>query len=137
MPRHCQRSIPVRREVRRSLRKRPTIAEKRVAASQANGSLSRGPATPEGRKRIRDARTRHGFYSQAEGVALRALGEDPDDLEMIKNLHQEGVVLEHILTRQMEALEKGDEKHGRRSRDVPEKKGVSRGKSKPLKTLSH
>ena len=32
---------------------------------------------PEGRERIRAAHLRHGFYAQAEEVALRALGEDP------------------------------------------------------------
>ena len=33
--------------------------------------------TDEGRERIRAAHLRHGFYAQAEEVALRALGEDP------------------------------------------------------------
>jgi hypothetical protein len=37
----------------------------------------------------------------------------------------------------MEALEKGDEKRGSVSRDLPEKKGVSAEWSKPLKSLSH
>ena len=63
-----------------SLWKKPTITEKGIAASRANGKRSRGPATAEGRERIRDANTRHGFYSPAEGVALRALGEKPDEL---------------------------------------------------------
>jgi len=30
---------------------------------------------------MRDAKTLHGFYSQAEGEALRALGEDPDKFQ--------------------------------------------------------
>ena len=33
--------------------------------------------TDEGRERIRAAHLRHGFYAQAEEVAMRALGEDP------------------------------------------------------------
>jgi hypothetical protein len=66
-----------------SLRKKPTITEKRVAASQANGRRSHGPATHKGRKRIRDANTRHGFYSKAEGVALSALGEDPGEFDAV------------------------------------------------------
>ena len=66
-----------------SLRKRPTITEKRIAASLANGKRSRGPATAEGRERMREANTRHGFYSQAEGVALRALGEKPEDYHAV------------------------------------------------------
>src|SRR5208283_3855886 len=57
-------------------------------ANQANGRRSHGPATPEGRARIREANTRHGFYSQAEAVALACLGEDPADLERLRaNLH--------------------------------------------------
>ena len=39
--------------------------------------------------------------------------------------------------RRMEALKEGDEKRGSVSGDRLEKKGVSAGKSKPLKTLSH
>jgi hypothetical protein len=74
-------------EVRMSLTKKPTMTKKRVAASQANGKRSHGPATPQGRKRIREANTRHGFYSQAQAVALACLGEDPADLERLrKNL---------------------------------------------------
>jgi hypothetical protein len=73
-----------------SLRKRPTITDKRVAASQANGRRSHGPATPEGRERIRAANIRHGFYSQAEEVALACLGEDPAELERLRqNLHDD------------------------------------------------
>jgi hypothetical protein len=71
-----------------SLTKKPTMTKKRIAANKANGKLSHGPATPEGRERIRAAHIRHGFYSQAEAVALACLGEDPADLERLrKNLH--------------------------------------------------
>ena len=71
-----------------SLTKKPTMTKKRIAANKANGKLSHGPATPEGRERIRAANIRHGFYSQAEAVALACLGEDPADLERLrKNLH--------------------------------------------------
>jgi len=62
-----------------SLTKKPEMTPEKIAANQANGRLSDGPATPEGLERIREARTIHGFYSQAEGEALRALGEDPED----------------------------------------------------------
>ncbi|MFZ0960512.1 MAG: hypothetical protein WAO35_06365 [Terriglobia bacterium] len=73
-----------------SLTKKPTMTKKRVAANQANGKLSHGPATPEGRGRIRAANIRHGFYSQAEAVALTCLGEDPAELERLRqNLHDE------------------------------------------------
>jgi hypothetical protein len=73
-----------------SLRKKPTITDKRLAASQANGRRSQGPATPEGRERIRAANIRHGFYSQAEEVALACLGEDPAELARLRqNLHDD------------------------------------------------
>jgi len=61
------------------------MTAKRIAANQANGRRSHGPATPEGRERIRAANTRHGFYSQAEAVALTCLGEDPAELERLRN----------------------------------------------------
>ncbi|MGO9270066.1 MAG: hypothetical protein ACLQOO_07410 [Terriglobia bacterium] len=60
------------------LTKKPEMTPEKIAANQANAHLSNGPATPEGMERLREARTTHGFYSQAEGEALRALGEDPD-----------------------------------------------------------
>ncbi len=60
-----------------SLVKSPRMTEKKLAANQRNRKLAHGPATPEGRERIRAAQLRHGFYAQAEEVALRALGEDP------------------------------------------------------------
>jgi hypothetical protein len=78
-----------------SLRKKQTMTQRKVSANQANGKHSKGPATAEGRKQIREANTRHGFYSQPEAVALVCLGEDPADLERLrKNLHQEGAVKE-------------------------------------------
>jgi hypothetical protein len=58
-----------------SLRKKPKSTAQGSAASRANGKRSRGPATRAGRERIRDANLRHAFYSQAEVMALRALGE--------------------------------------------------------------
>ncbi|MGO9273786.1 MAG: hypothetical protein ACLQOO_26695 [Terriglobia bacterium] len=64
-----------------SLTKKPEMTPEKIAANQANGHLSNGPATPEGMERMRDAKTLHGFYSQAEGEALRALGEDPDEFK--------------------------------------------------------
>jgi hypothetical protein len=66
-----------------SLTKKRTLTEKRLAANQANGRRSRGPVTPEGRERIRDANTRHGFYSKAQGGALRVLGEKPEDFDAV------------------------------------------------------
>ncbi len=61
-----------------SLVKRTSTPVK-IAANQANGRLSFGPATAEGIERIREANTRHGFYSRCPGEALRVLGEDPEE----------------------------------------------------------
>jgi hypothetical protein len=70
-----------------SLTKKRTMTAKRIAANQANGKRSHGPVSPAGRTRIREANTRHGFYSQAETAALACLGEDPEELQRLrKNL---------------------------------------------------
>ena len=71
-----------------SLRKKATMTEEKLFANRFNGKRSEGPATPEGRGRIREANTRHGFYSAAEAVALACLGEDPAELERLRqSLH--------------------------------------------------
>jgi len=57
--------------------KKRRMTEKRLASIRRNQELSHGPATVEGRERIRAAHLRHGFYAPAEEVAMRALGEDP------------------------------------------------------------
>jgi hypothetical protein len=66
-----------------SLIKKPAMTEKKVAANARNRKLAHGPATDEGRERIRAAHLRHGFYAQAEEAALRALGEDPDQYQQL------------------------------------------------------
>ena len=73
-----------------SLTKKPEMTPEKISANQANAHLSHGPVTPEGMERMRDAKTLHGFYSQAEGEALRALGEDPDGFkELLKDVIEE------------------------------------------------
>jgi hypothetical protein len=64
-------------EVSVSLVKKHALTEKKLAANRRNQKLSHGPVTAEGRERIRAAHLRHGFYAQAQEVALRALGEEP------------------------------------------------------------
>jgi hypothetical protein len=64
-----------------SLVRKVALTPRRLAAIRSNGRLSHGPATPEGIERIRAANLRHGFYSQVQGEALRALGEDPAEFE--------------------------------------------------------
>ena len=73
-----------------SLIKKHQMTEKQLAANRRNQKLCNGPATDEGRERIRAAHLRHGFYAQAEEVALRALGEDPADFqELLEALWEE------------------------------------------------
>jgi hypothetical protein len=68
---------------------RKKLTAKQLAANRQNQQLSRGPVTAEGRERIRAAHLRHGFYSQAEGIALRSLGEDPTKFdELLQGLWQ-------------------------------------------------
>jgi hypothetical protein len=57
------------------------MTEKRIASSRTNGRRSRGARTPEGRARRAAVNLRHGFYSQAQGEVLIALGEDPERFE--------------------------------------------------------
>jgi hypothetical protein len=52
-----------------SLMKSPGLTPSRIAVNQANDRQSEGPATPEGLERLRDAETRHGSCSKAEGEA--------------------------------------------------------------------
>src|SRR5215472_653858 len=66
-----------------SLVKSPSMTPEKLAANQANGRRSRGPATPEGLERAADSQIRHGFYSKRGGEALRALGEDPEELNQL------------------------------------------------------
>ena len=72
-----------------SIKQKRTLTEKNVAAHRENAQKSRGPVTPEGRQMQRDASLRHGFYSKDRDKALRALGEDPADFDiMVKAVKQ-------------------------------------------------
>ena len=73
-----------------SLIKTHEMTEKQLAAIRRNQKLSHGPVTDEGRARIRAAHLRHGFYAQAEEVALRDLGEDPAQFqELLRGFWEE------------------------------------------------
>jgi hypothetical protein len=77
-----------------SLLKKLKVTEKRRAASRENGKRSRGPKTPEGRERMRDANLQHGFFSNSEEAALRALGEDTAEVEkLLKGLSDKDTAL--------------------------------------------
>ena len=87
-----------------SLIKKPEMTEKKVAANARNRKLAHGPATDKGRERIRAAHLRHGFYSQAEEAALRALGEDPAQYQqLLEDLWEEwqpvGAIQEGLVIR--------------------------------------
>jgi hypothetical protein len=87
-----------------SLVKKPTLTEKKNAANRRNGSLSRGAVTAEGRARIGAAHLRHGFYAQAQAIALRDLGEDPAHFEeLLAGLYEEfapvGALQERLVNR--------------------------------------
>jgi hypothetical protein len=61
------------------------MTEENLAARRANGSMSRGPVTPEGKAISAAANLRHGFYCQAPNGALTALGEDPEEYAGLMN----------------------------------------------------
>jgi hypothetical protein len=74
-----------------SLVKSPEMTPEKLAANQANGRQSQGPATLEGAERCHDAAVRHGFYSKRSGEALRMHGEDPEELEeLLESLRATG-----------------------------------------------
>ena len=88
-----------------SLVKKPILTPRRLAANRSNGRLSCGPATPEGIERMRAANLRHGFYSQAQGEALRALGEDPAEFEhLLESLMATWEPADHFQTRLVSRL---------------------------------
>jgi len=66
-----------------SLIKKQSMTEKNRGAHRRNGRQSRGAATPAGKERSRAASLRHGFYSRERAEALRALGEDPAELDAL------------------------------------------------------
>ena len=73
-----------------ALIKKHEMTEKHLAANRRNQKLCNAAVTAEGRERIRAAHLRHGFYSQAEEAALRALGEDPAQYqELLEQLWEE------------------------------------------------
>jgi len=61
-----------------------SMTEKNLAAHRANARHSHGPVTAQGKEYIRAANLRHGFYSEQSDSALRALGEDPAELEALR-----------------------------------------------------
>jgi hypothetical protein len=73
-----------------SLIKKIAMTEKKLAAIRRVQKLSHGPATDEGRERIRAALRRFGYNAQADEMAMRALREEPADFqELLQALWEE------------------------------------------------
>ena len=68
-----------------SLIHKQEMTEKNLAAKRSNGSMTRGPVTPEGKANSAASNLRHGFYSKAQNGALTALGEDPQEYAELMN----------------------------------------------------
>lgn len=66
-----------------SLRKRPKITAKMIAANRANARKCTGPKTPEGKNRVRFNALRHGQASRSFWEAIKALGGNPADFDTI------------------------------------------------------
>jgi hypothetical protein len=85
-----------------SLVKKPTMTPRKLAAVRRNARLSRGPATPEGRERIRAAHLVHGFYN--DPIALLMQRMEDSNFRQVSRLTS---LLMRMKSheRQMEALE--------------------------------
>ena len=59
-----------------SLRKRPHVTRKMIAANRANARQSTGPRTQEGKERVRFNGLRHGQRSHSVREAVAAMGGD-------------------------------------------------------------
>ncbi len=55
------------------------MTEDNLAAKRANGRMTQGPVTPEGKANSAAANLRHGLYCKAQNGAIPALGEDPQE----------------------------------------------------------
>jgi hypothetical protein len=92
------------------------MTEKKVAANRRKRKLAHAPSPYEGVAEIAPTHPNARLMRRMQASNFREVRRVTKLLRKIKR-HE----------RQMEALEQGDEKHGRVSRDILEKKGVSRG----------
>jgi hypothetical protein len=69
-----------------SLRKSPELTPELRAARRSNARRSTGPRTPAGKQNSKFNGARHGAYAASENHyhIMRALGEDPQEFEMLK-----------------------------------------------------
>jgi hypothetical protein len=68
-----------------SLIQKQEMTEENLAAKRSNGSMARGPVTPEGKANSAASNLRHGLYSKAQDQAMVALGEDPQEYADLMN----------------------------------------------------
>ena len=68
------------------LRKSPQLTPELLAAKQANARKSTGPRTPAGKQNSKFNGVKHGAYAASENhyQVMRALGEDPQEFEFLK-----------------------------------------------------
>jgi hypothetical protein len=75
-----------------SLIHKQEMTEENLAAKRLNGSMARGPVTPEGKANSAAANLRHGFYCKVQNGALPDLGEDPQDYSDLMNSLENNLV---------------------------------------------
>jgi hypothetical protein len=85
------------------------MTPKKLAATLRNQKRCHPPATVQGRERIRDAHLRQGFYAKAEQMALRKLGEEPEQFQSLleglwKEFAPDGSLQEGLVIRLARAM---------------------------------
>jgi hypothetical protein len=99
-----------------SLTKPEKLTAHKLAANRRNARRSRGPRTPEGKRRAAAANLRHGFYSGRWRDSMLALGEDPWEFdEFLDSLIETWrpangfeMALVHRLARTLWRMERGE-----------------------------
>ena len=97
-----------------SLRKRPRVTARMIAANRANSRQSTGPRTEEGKKRVRFNGLRHGQRAQSIREAVAALGGDLAEFDSLVNDNIDLFApdtLEEYEQAEREALEEWLEEH--------------------------
>jgi hypothetical protein len=97
-----------------SLRKRPCVTAKMIAANRANARKSTGPRTEEGKKRVRFNGLRHGQRARSIREAVAAMGGNIADFDSLVNCNIDlfaPETLQELKQAEREALEEWLEEH--------------------------